>query len=357
MVKEKINKFKLLKLMYQRSGAYGKISWKDILKCYSKQTGRDNEDIFAEDIEELVKILESEDKVKLPNKFYWNVFTRTPYPKWVRLKRNELITKKEKAWKSRIWSIKLEWVPGLKRMNSKTLEHLQILDDYYKQSKTPFPIAIPEKERSLQLFGDEKLLLSYAHKYKSKCDLYDLTNSYQTHLPLPYIHFACNDNRVLIIENMDTFYSVCNVLRNSKKSPYSHVIYGAGLNLIRQKGFLFIPYLLKKPKTLEYFGDIDPTGFYIPQQLEKSLQECNKQWKVVLNIPLYQLLIEQFKKLELEFQAKKQRNPYSLSSFSDSDREFIKKLFLCNLRIPQELVNYVILKAHFESSLYLSLPS
>jgi Wadjet protein JetD, C-terminal len=129
--------------------------------------------------------------------------------------------------------------------------------------------SIPIKERSLEIFGDEKrldALLSTSlfrngrldWKKDLKCDIIGE--------PLGWKRGAADANAqpIIVIENAATWHSYCRW--NFEHKLFSAVVYGCGNRFVDG-----VPYLadifaeLGGKRIVYYFGDLDPQGLLIPQ--------------------------------------------------------------------------------------------
>ena len=129
---------------------------------------------------------------------------------------------------------------------------------------------VPIKERSLQIFGDEKrldVLLGSAlfregrlnEKRDLRCEVIGVPLAWKrgpaTAAPQPLI----------VIENAATWHSYCRW--NSERGLFSAVVYGDGNRFadgIRYMTDIFAE--LGGPRRVLYFGDLDPQGLVIPQE-------------------------------------------------------------------------------------------
>lgn len=150
----------------------------------------------------------------------------------------------------------------------------------FLQTQTSKILPISEKERSLQIFGDEKellrLILSPCIKKISESKIYEITACYPIFEPLIGFRFKdSNSRRILFVENRDTFLSISKVCYVLDDPPFKCVYYGQGLNF--KTSILSIPYEIEKDVYIEYFGDIDPTGLLIPLEAIQIFKKKKKR--------------------------------------------------------------------------------
>lgn len=301
----------------------------------------------------ILKILEAKDKLRLPigSKGYIS-YQKTLLPTHIFLTKKKQ-EKRERTWKNFKWHPKLLWVPTVKNLSLITEERLMKIHKFLQtQSSKILPIS--EKERALQIFGDEKelvrLSLSSIFKNNPKRDIFKITTCYPTFEPLIGFRFEdSHSSRVIFLENRDTFLSVSKICLILKNAPFQRVYYGQGLNF--KTSVLSIPYEIDKNLQIEYFGDIDPTGFLIPIEAKKILQERHQGYDITFAVGLYESLIERHRKGGYQFSSKdgkKLKDSY-LDFLTLEKRQYVLDLFEKKERIPQELLNLTEL-FHFYSN-------
>lgn len=147
------------------------------------------------------------------------------------------------------------------------------------------------RERSLEVFGDEKLLderLRYGRLFASGLLSYELLRCRRIAPGL--VCEAIGDERaVLVVENTDTFRSVVDALSATHNPPVGLVAWGAGaafeqsceaLAALRVNGL--------SVQRAWYFGDIDPSGLRIPARAAELLVPL----RLEPARPLYALLLD-----------------------------------------------------------------
>lgn len=133
----------------------------------------------------------------------------------------------------------------------------------YLRDRSASPVVAPERERSLQVFGDEKALESLTRRrlFTSGVLSHALLDCYKVHPP--FVYQKLNDSRVaLVVENHHTYHSALLAL-NEDARGIGVVIYGAGDAFIRSVTYLAD--LDPVPEVVWYFGDLDQKGLRIPQ--------------------------------------------------------------------------------------------
>ena len=155
------------------------------------------------------------------------------------------------------------------------LDDLRRLNDYI-QSHRDTRTIVPIKERSLQIFGDEKRLDALLPSILFQPDRLDLAKHLRCEVvgvPLAWkrgpVEAAARP--VIVLENAATWHSYCRW--NAERSLFSAVVYGDGnrfLDSVRYLAGLFVE--LGGPRRVLYFGDLDPAGLLIPQEASRRAQ-------------------------------------------------------------------------------------
>lgn len=206
-------------------------------------------------------------------------------------------------------------------------------------------------ERSFQIFGDEKFLASDEGKtLLRKSGLsYGFLKVYQT--PEPFI-FYCAENaskNVLIVENKDTWYTMRRVLKeggNILGLDVSVLIYGEGRKIQSSLAYAKEAEVREKfeEKTFLYFGDIDSSGLDILVKLKSKYPEFFiKPFEDGYRF-LYEKRAFKREKSVKSISFPRERMIGLFPFFSVSENEEIYRLCNENFIIPQEALNYEILK-------------
>ncbi len=292
----------------------------------------------------LLPVLEDMEKkgiIRLPigNNSYI-MYQRVRFPKYIVLVRKKDISD-EKSWRTHQWHPKLSWIPSLESITTVTLQRLLEIDEFLKK-QPPNIVPITEKERSLQIFGDEKELTKLASSLKlnQSPDIFEITVCFPTFEPLIGFYFQKSSHqRVIFIENRDTFLSISKVCLILDDPPFYAVYYGQGLNF--KTSVLSIPFEIEKGVQIEYFGDIDPVGFFIPIEAKKILQNIAPKYDLIWSKYLYERLIDLHIAGHYRFMSKDKRiiKDIDLNFLPPEKREYVKGLFKNFERIPQELLN------------------
>lgn len=198
---------------------------------------------------------------------------------------------------------------------------------------------IPIRERSLEIFGDEKALdkLKKTTPFSDGRISLDIFRCFP--VPVPIIHEWCEDakSRVgIVIENSTTYDTICRWNRLRKR--YVFVAWGAGGGFESSWEGL-IEFKKHGITECEYFGDIDKNGILIPYRVSEDMAAEGLTLK--LSQPLYRLLLS----LCPSGLAMKKKNENPLQRLAaewlerqvgQEDAANIVQLLASNKRIPQE---------------------
>lgn len=244
----------------------------------------------------------------------------------------------------------------LKNHISKYEEHrdaLLKLDRYLFQDND-LSVPVSRKERSFEIFGEEKQLddsdfkgvLKGIELSKSDLAFYD-TPEYCFH---DYIPDRKNNMVILILENKDIWFDLRKLMfENSVNTLFNTridgVLYGEG-NKISGKDSLaqYNEFLNCNDVRYLYWGDIDRPGLNIFCSLLRNSSSCN----INLFVPAYQTMLELSLITKMPDSEDKRNitDDYSniISLFTDNYKEILVKSLDANKRIPQEIITYKWLK-------------
>ncbi len=231
-------------------------------------------------------------------------------------------------------------------------EVVEKLINFFRYNKDELSLPMSINERSFQIWGKEKFLKDGSGEsiLKNLGLSLKALNIYTT--PEPFVYFSCKRDRnqiVLIIENKDTWYTIRRLMIEGQGKflgeAIDTIIYGSGKNIeksLEEYEYTVEDYLLKPSKVL-YWGDLDYEGISIYERLKKRYSDR-------LNIELFKnAYITMFKLAE----------NINLSKYSEKQNKNIDKVFLTEMKsyeekflkllksgvyIPQEIVNYAVLR-------------
>lgn len=164
------------------------------------------------------------------------------------------------------WTRKLQFLAG-SRVNV-VLEDLLKLNAFL--TAEPPNSTVPIKERSLQIFGDEKRLDSLLSSALFRNDCLNVASDLSCEVigvPLAWKRgpSGASTKPLIVIENAATWHSYCRW--NAEHKLFSGVLYGDGNRF--PDGVRYLPDIFDElggPRPVFYFGDLDPQGLVIPQE-------------------------------------------------------------------------------------------
>ena len=153
---------------------------------------------------------------------------------------------------------------------------LRKLNEFLQQSQEERPV-VPIKERSLQIFGDEKrldtLLGSALFRPPDRLDVQRDLRCELIGVPLAWKRGPAEASArpLIVLENAATWHSYCRW--NAEHKLFSGVIYGDGNRFV--DGIRYLPDIFSEIgglRRIVYFGDLDPQGLLIPQEASARAQ-------------------------------------------------------------------------------------
>ncbi|NIF28895.1 hypothetical protein F3J44_21255 [Pantoea sp. Tr-811] len=165
----------------------------------------------------------------------------------------------------------LSWLPEIGFWPSLSLGDRAIaftINEWLIQRRGIF-MQVPLRERSLEIFGDEKFLDNRVRNgalFSGRMPL-SVIGAMRVEHPLAYRPADAVGLPVLVVENHHTFWSIGEWNEHAKR--YSAIVYGSG-NTICASG-LALKEVMREREALqaEYFGDVDPEGLSIPLKFNK----------------------------------------------------------------------------------------
>lgn len=239
------------------------------------------------------------------------------------------------------------WVPQLEFIKNNRInvvaDDLVKLNGFLAAGLDAKPV-VPIKERSLEIFDDEKRLddlLSSALFRPGRLDLATHLHCEVIGVPLAWKRGPATavDHPLIVIENAATWHSYCRW--NEERKLFSGVVYGDGnrfVDGVRYMTNIFAE--LGGPRRVLYFGDLDPQGLRIPQDASVCLQDIS------------QLVVEphlwSYRQLLLRGDGRGQRWEFEQPSPSLCDwlgdcAEPARRLFASGKRLAQEHIGWEFL--------------
>lgn len=226
---------------------------------------------------------------------------------------------------------------------------LRLNDFLLKQPQTQH--TIPIKERSLEIFGDEKRLdamlstsLFRNGRLDWKVDLkYEIIGE-----PLGWKRgpAGAENQPIIVIENAATWHSYCRW--NAERNLFCAVVYGCGNRFV--DGVRYLSDLFDElggSRRVFYFGDLDRRGLEIPQE---ATSQTNR-----LRLPLIEPHLWSYRQLfalgDGRGQSWEDEPPSAtLCDWLGELAEPARQLFAANQRLPQEHVGWELLQNQHATS-------
>lgn len=196
------------------------------------------------------------------SKSAWFLSCNSGCPKWVTLTSDEGAASDSlrRLASETMWVKELHFAPELRL--GKHIELALTINEFLKQRKGNM-MMVPLRERSLQIFGDEKRLDSLVKKsslFSGRMPLSDI-GAFEVEPPLSITKYGGSGQAILVVENYHSFWSLCRW--NEQSLEYRAIVYGAGNSILKSKHLLKNLIMDLEVPTIEYLGDLDEAGFRI----------------------------------------------------------------------------------------------
>lgn len=215
-------------------------------------------------LRDLLDVLQLDERIAVPKgKKLWDTSAIPPLPHWVQLPRESVSDEKPDLRA-------IPWCPELRFLATTRvfvpLDDLMKLQQFFADGGRERPL-VPIKERSLDIFGDEKRLdqLVRSALFGSGRLTLETLRCLIVPEPLPWAAGLDASGPLLVIENAATWHSYCRW--NEERRLFSAVVYGGGNRFVEGVRYLQDVFAeLGGPRPVLYFGDLDPQGLLIPQE-------------------------------------------------------------------------------------------
>lgn len=210
-------------------------------------------------LSDLLAKLKTEQLIDLPKQSSsWIQTSQPALPKWIKLKK---LDDDRRSYSEVAWTPELSFCTELK--NKSQLDAALRINEFLIRRRHELQM-VPFRERSLEIFGDEKRLDSMVRAgclFSGRLPL-SVIGAFEAPFPLPFEVAIVKRKPILIIENHHTYWSFCEW--NKEFREFSAIVYGGGNSLAR--GRLALKKIMDavESDSVRYFGDIDVAGFEIP---------------------------------------------------------------------------------------------
>ncbi len=231
--------------------------------------------------------LETANRIQVPARAggSWEVRGTPPLPLWIQLVDEPALSDIEDY-------AQVAWVPELgfwPRLKPSSLASAKLINNFLLRRRDDLTL-VPIKERSLEIFGDEKRLDTLRIGDFLFGGLLNIATlgAFVVPFPLAYRNANCPGLPVLVVENHNTFWSFGEW--NEVARRYSAVVYGMGEAFRNTEAALLQVLHETSGVGVEYFGDLDPTGIEIPVLFNSSLRA--RAAKVIPALAPYQWMLK-----------------------------------------------------------------
>ncbi|NIK61463.1 Wadjet anti-phage system protein JetD domain-containing protein [Kribbella shirazensis] len=271
-----------------------------------------------------------------------------PLPLWVRRPPRSRSGPRPKP--VRVWPAVLE-AAGRIASREDELAVLEVVAAFLRGGGGARP-SVPVRERSLELFGDEKRLdsLVTTRLFTAGALTFELLRCHQVPIPFAsqWVPGAVDPRgtALLIAENHHTYASLLEVTRShaDRGGPGRHVGYGTGNQF--PSAVLSMPLLVPQPERILYFGDIDLKGMQIPTVATLNALQAGLP-AVVPAIPLYELLFAAPYRLPAKPVPADEAT--AVCAWLGELADAACAALVNGQRLPQEAVGYDVLSRHPEA--------
>lgn len=239
-----------------------------ILKRHAHLTVGDAREMVATGLE----ALKADGRVKLPaGRNLWDYGARAPIPLWISVVR-ETTDAVNWSYRTHPWHPALGFVADLKFLPNSA--QLLALDRWLRSMPDDEPL-VPIKERSWEIFGEEKKLEGLvATKLfdRDRLTLETLRCYIVAHVPVHRV-FPEGAPVLIISENEAGFDSLCRAA--AEFGAFRAVVYGNGLAIEKAVDFLARFVVEQQVSECLYVGDVDEAGLAISYRLNAAISRAS----------------------------------------------------------------------------------
>ena len=207
--------------------------------------------------------------VTLPARASWDRTRKPPLPKFVTVVRERDESPRRLSRRDVAWVPELAWAADA-RLDARAVADLRAAQAFLVAGGARRPI-VPMRERSLEVFGDEKRIevLLDGQLFREGRLTLRLMRCRRVHAPFVFRSLGAGP-WALVVENHDTYWSLGESLSGS--GPVGTLIYGSGNHF--QASVRFLADLPAVPERVLYFGDVDARGLSIPAVADRVASAC-----------------------------------------------------------------------------------
>ncbi|WP_432110563.1 Wadjet anti-phage system protein JetD domain-containing protein [Streptomyces sp. AA1529] len=191
-----------------------------------------------------------------------------PLPRWLRLPAPPKTTEPRPSRAAPLmWRRELAWANTAK-LTTAQIDTLKTINRWLRDTDANARRAtIPMRERSLEIFGDEKRLDALITTTLFAPERLTLTTLFAARVPPPLAYERTGDGGIaLVIENSDTFATISTLLAENP-GHVGYVVFGGGHAFEASVTRIA---KLNGVTDIAYYGDLDDDGLTIPQRANAS---------------------------------------------------------------------------------------
>ncbi len=331
--------------------AYGraKIALNAVQTCYRRLWPDESQSASGRQrLRFLLERLEDQGSLECPKAPHLWRPGRPPLPDHVRLRGMRADSTAVKQRDQESWLPEMAFAASLR--NVQQIGAARAINAFLKQRPDLNP-PIPLRERSLQIFGDEKRLdtLADARGYllNGGVHLTDL-GCFRVPQPIPFEAGPQGSagRPLLVVENHHSYWSVKEW--NARSRRYAAVAYGSGNAWSRASAAgeagsgSYLDFIVREVGAVEirYFGDLDPPGVKIPYDINAN-REAAALSPVLPDVSLYTALLKQGIRRPLKSDRSRSRHRRAVREWLGSELAGqVEALFDEGQCLPQEGLTY-----------------
>jgi hypothetical protein len=223
--------------------------------------------------------------VRLPAARSYDHSAEPALPRFVRLDRPAQPPRR-RSGADYAWRPELAWAADLS-LDEQLMSELRAVNTFLRDGGAARPV-VPLRERSLQLFGDEKRLEALRGGQLFAPGRLSLAQLRCEAVHPPFVYQRVGEGPdALVVENHHTYVSFERAL--AAGGEIGSLIYGAGAHFKASVSYLTA--FAERPRRVLYFGDLDATGLEIPQRASEVASAAGLP-PIDPAAPLYRLLLE-----------------------------------------------------------------
>lgn len=336
--------------------------YEEASKIYSKSV-EDLQNIYYDEFYALIKELENQGTIKVCGKDKTTV-NPSLYKKYTILKENFEFTEEERINMAKLNKVNLSYYKSRVKDFRKDYEIIEKLNRLLRDV-TPYS-EMSLNEISYAVFGYEKYMAKIKdnsgqeilgrarevmRNLKIKEEDLNCRKKHEPLLNMIFKEFYEKEKRnILIVENIETYWSLLKIFRENY-SGIDMIIWGQGFSINYNFAGVIL-YGVNENDNIYYFGDIDLSGVDIFLKLKERYEE----FKIMPSVRLYEYGLEAGMKRGInksvsqdQLDIDEERLNIFLSEFKSEHREKLFHILKDRYYIPQEALNYNVLKEVFAS--------